>query len=82
MNKPGVSERDIENIAVEEMIQLPLIFTGAKLGTEILGGVGRVVGAGAGAATGSAARDLAAGVDVDMLNACVVCRGSLVALRR
>lgn len=69
LNKPGFSERDFENLAAEEMIQLPLIFLGGVGGKAVMGTAGKVMGAGAGAASGSVARDVLADVSVDKLNA-------------
>ena len=71
LNKPGMSGQDVADVGVEELFQAPLIMTGIGAGGKLLGTAGRVIGAMAGAGTGSAARDIVGGDKIDPVMAAV-----------
>lgn len=59
LNKPGASMADARDLAVQTLGIGGAAAGGAKIGQAILGGVGRVAGAGIGAGVGQAGLDLA-----------------------
>lgn len=58
LNRPGVSAQDVREIMVDMGFDIPAGVVGAGAGGMLAGNVGRVVGAGVGAAGGSIARDV------------------------
>jgi hypothetical protein len=76
INKKGFSEQDLTDLVIEVAPQIPLTMLGASAGNAVLGGLGRVIGAGAGAGVASIGRDLAGSAvgseqGIDAVNAAI-----------